>query len=128
MNVIFLLAPFSVALGLLALSTLVAARPLPAPTTYVVDRAHSEINFVADSRLLSAHGFFDKWDANSVLDPANVEASSVAITIEAASIKTRVTMRDNCLTRVAMHEFAVVSAMRSRSVAIAGVDAVMTFM
>lgn len=84
-------------IALIALPALVAARPLPSPKPHVVDRAHSEINFVADSRLLSAHGFFEKWDADLQLDATNPEASSVSITIDASSINTRVTMRDNHL-------------------------------
>jgi polyisoprenoid-binding protein YceI len=78
------------------LPLLVAARPL-SPVPHTVDKAHSEINFVADSRMLSAHGFFGKWDAAIALDPKQWEASTVAITIDAASINTRVDMRDDHL-------------------------------
>ena len=63
----------------------------------MIDKAHTEINFVADSRLLSAHGFFEKWDADIQLDPSKLEASAVTITIDANSINTRVSMRDNHL-------------------------------
>jgi polyisoprenoid-binding protein YceI len=82
--------------ALLAVPFLLAAQPLPAPS-HVIDKPHSEINFVAESRLLSAHGFFEKWDAEIQLDPAKLEASAVTITIDASSINTRVTMRDNHL-------------------------------
>ena len=81
---------------LAAFPLLAAARPVDG-TTHVIDKAHSEINFVADSRLLSAHGFFGKWDADVKLDAANWSNSAVAITIDAASINTRVDMRDNHL-------------------------------
>ena len=81
----------------LALPFLAAARPLADAKPHVVDKAHSEINFVADSRLLSAHGFFGKWDADVKLDPANWAASSVSITIDAASINTRNERRDGHL-------------------------------
>src|SRR5215470_2410880 len=64
---------------------------------HIVDQAHSQINFVAEARFISAHGFFDKWDAEVQLDPAKIENSSFKITIEAASINTRVAMRDNHL-------------------------------
>ncbi len=80
----------------LVLPVLVAARPL-APKLHTIDKAHSEINFVADSRLLSAHGFFSKWDAVVQIDAENMEASSVALTIDATSIDTRVTRRDEHL-------------------------------
>ena len=79
------------------LPLLVAARPLPEAKPHVIDKAHSEINFVADSRLLSAHGFFGKWDAEIKLDATNWSASTVAITIDASSLSTRVDMRDNHL-------------------------------
>ena len=83
--------------AVLVLPVVVAARPLPEAKPHVIDKAHSEINFVADSRMLSAHGFFGKWDADVKLDAARYENSSVAITIDAASINTRVDMRDNHL-------------------------------
>ncbi|MES2522747.1 MAG: YceI family protein [Gemmatimonadota bacterium] len=89
--------PMRVFAAALALPMLVAARPLAAPVPHTIDRAHSEINFVADSRMLSAHGFFAKWDADVALDPKNWEASTVAITIDASSINTRVEMRDKHL-------------------------------
>lgn len=82
--------------ALAAFPLFVAARPADV-TTHVVDKAHSEINFVAESRLLSAHGFFGKWDADVKLDANNWSNSSVAISIDAASINTRVDMRDNHL-------------------------------
>ena len=50
--------------AVLALPMIVAARPLPEAKPHVIDKAHSEINFVADSRMLSAHGYFGKWDAD----------------------------------------------------------------
>jgi len=81
-------------LTLLFLTTItVAAQPRP----HIVDHAHSQINFVAEARFISAHGYFDKWDAEVQLDPVKIENSSFKITIEAASINTRVAMRDNHL-------------------------------
>ena len=93
-------------LALLALPLVLAARPLAAPKPYEIDKAHSEINFVADSRLLSAHGHFEKWDAAILIDTANLAASSVSIAIEAKSINTRVTMRDNHLKSDAFFDVA----------------------
>lgn len=78
---------------------LMAARPFTdaAPKPHVIDKAHSQINFIADSRLISARGHFGTWDANIALDPANLSASSVTITIDATSIDTRVERRDTHL-------------------------------
>jgi polyisoprenoid-binding protein YceI len=83
--------------ALLALPILVAARPQPEVKPHVIDKAHSEINFIADSRLLSAHGHFAKWDADVKLDAAKWENSTVSITIDAASINTRQERRDGHL-------------------------------
>ena len=83
--------------GTLVLPMLMAARPFVDAKPHVIDKNHSQINFVAESRLLSAHGFFGKWDADIKLDAGNWEASSVALTIDAASLSTRIDMRDNHL-------------------------------
>ena len=64
---------------------------------FVKDAAHSEINFVAESRLLDAHGFWEKWDAELALDPTAWEKSSVKLVIDSKSVNTRVVMRDNHL-------------------------------
>lgn len=82
---------------LLIAPVLIAATPISAPQSYVRDAAHSQINFVAESRLLSAHGTFDRWDAEIMFDAEQVEATSLKITIDAKSINTRIGMRDNHL-------------------------------
>ena len=102
----------------LVLPLLAATRPATAPVTQVVDKNHSEINFVADARLLSAHGFFGKWDADIKLDAANMEASSVAITIDASSVNTRVSMRDNHLKSDAFFDVAKYPNITFKSVSV----------
>lgn len=64
---------------------------------YALDQNHSQVNFVAEARLLGAHGSFDKFDAELEVDPENLENSTLTFTIDAASINTRVAMRDNDL-------------------------------
>lgn len=64
---------------------------------YVFDPAHSQLNFVADALLVTAHGFFDKFEADIQVDPENLENSTLTFTIEAASINTRNERRDNHL-------------------------------
>ena len=71
-----------------------------------IDHAHSEINFTASSRLLDAHGTFDKWDAEVAVDSANPERSVVRIVIDANTIDTRVAMRDNHLKSPAFFDAA----------------------
>lgn len=82
---------------LLIAPLMIAAKPLAAPQLYVRDVAHSQINFVAEARLVSAHGTFDRWDAEIMFDAEQVEATSLKITIDAKSINTRVERRDNHL-------------------------------
>jgi polyisoprenoid-binding protein YceI len=64
---------------------------------FVKDAAHSEINFVAESRLLDAHGYWERWDADITFDPADWQKASVRLVIDAKSINTRVAARDNHL-------------------------------
>lgn len=76
---------------------LVAATAVVAPRPFVRDVAHSQINFVAESQLVDAHGTFDGWDAEIMFDAEKLEASSVVITIDAKSINTRIAQRDTHL-------------------------------
>ena len=78
---------------LLTVSAVAAAQPKP----HIVDRSHSQINFTAEARFLSAPGFFDKWEADIQLDAAKIENSNFKITIDANSINTRNERRDNHL-------------------------------
>jgi len=82
---------------LLFLITITAPAALAQTRPHIVDQGHSQINFVAEARLISAHGHFDKWDAEVQLDPAKIENSSFKITIDAASINTRIQRRDDHL-------------------------------
>lgn len=66
-------------------------------TKFVKDGAHSEINFVAESRLLDAHGFWERWDAEISFNPTAWEKSSVKLVIETKSVNTRNERRDNHL-------------------------------
>lgn len=64
---------------------------------YAADKAHSQINFVAETRITSTHGYWNAWDAEIAIDPVAPEHSTVAITIESAAITTRNDRRDNHL-------------------------------
>ncbi len=66
-------------------------------TKFVKDAAHSEINFVAESRLLDAHGYWEKWDADIAFNPKDWDKSTVKLVIDANSVNTRVAMRDKHL-------------------------------
>ncbi len=108
---------FRLAAVALVVPMLLAARPI-APKPHVIDKAHSEINFVADSRLLSAHGFFSKWDADVQVDAENMEASTVSLTIDATSIDTRVTRRDEHLRSPDFFDVAKFPAILFKSTAV----------
>jgi polyisoprenoid-binding protein YceI len=98
-------AALAVALALAAAPAAAQAPAQPAANVaaaggaraHTIDAAHSEINFTASSRLLDAHGFFGKWDADVQLDPDAFERSTVRLTIDAASINTRNERRDTHL-------------------------------
>lgn len=82
---------------LVAIPVLAAASTAIDPKPFVRDVAHSQINFIAESQLVDAHGTFDKWDAEIAFDAEKMDASSVLITIDAKSINTRINQRDNHL-------------------------------
>jgi polyisoprenoid-binding protein YceI len=82
---------------LLFLTAIMAPAAFAQTRPHIVDQAHSQINFVAEARFISLHGFFEKWDAEVQLDPAKIENSSFKLTIDAASINTRVQRRDDHL-------------------------------
>jgi polyisoprenoid-binding protein YceI len=97
----------ALAAALLAAAPLVSTLQAQAPAApaaartglraHDVDKAHSEINFTASSRLLDAHGFFGKWDADVAINPEALETSTVRLAIDAASINTRIERRDDHL-------------------------------
>lgn len=89
---------FAASVCLLAAVTLLCAPVSRADRKpYVFDRAHSQINFVAEALLLTAHGFFERFDGDVQVDPDNLENSTLRLEIETASINTRVEQRDNHL-------------------------------
>jgi polyisoprenoid-binding protein YceI len=82
------------ALGLLGL---IAAGPAPA-AEYTIDPAHTQANFQVDHLGFSTiWGRFDDEAGVIVFDPDNVEASSVEIVIQTASVDTNYDARDEDL-------------------------------
>lgn len=77
---------------------LLAVPPVLAePSPYVIDVAHSILDFEVKSFLIDAQGTFKDFKAEVFFDPEKIEKSRVVFTIEAASIDTRIQKRDDHL-------------------------------
>jgi polyisoprenoid-binding protein YceI len=85
-------------LGLVLAVAAVCAAPAAAQKrAFNFDKAHSEINFIAEARFLTAHGFFGAFEGDVQINPDDWTDSSISFTIDAASINTRNDRRDNHL-------------------------------
>ena len=63
--------------------------------TYRLDPSHSEVGFVTRHAMVTkVRGSFDAYTGTAVIDPAALEASSLEVAIEAASVNTRSADRD----------------------------------
>lgn len=81
--------------GILALATPLA---LAQTSTWKIDPAHSEVDFaVRHMSVSNVHGRFAIQSGQILLNEADVTKSSVLVTIDAASVDTGVSARDNDL-------------------------------
>ena len=85
--------PFRVLLAIVAL----AAVPASAQDVYRIDPVHSGIAFTIRHLLSKTSGRFTKFSGEIHLDTKDITKSSVEVTIDASSINTDSTMRDNDL-------------------------------
>jgi polyisoprenoid-binding protein YceI len=80
--------------------------------TYTIDRSHTRIGFVARHAMVTkVRGAFNEFEGSAIVD-ANLPASSVDLTIQAASIDTRNEQRDGHLRSsdfLAMEEFPTIT-------------------
>lgn len=78
-----------------------APRPAPAPraaaVTWQIDVTHSELTFRIRHLVSRVSGTFGTWSGTIVADPANLNAGSVNVDVQTASIDTRNERRDNHL-------------------------------
>ena len=74
----------------------VAGVELPPAGTWVFDKAHTSVEFVARHMLTKVRGRFDAFDGTVVI-AERPEDSSVQVEIDAASLETNTDMRDNHL-------------------------------
>lgn len=83
----------------LFLTALLATIALPAfaVTTWNVNPATSKLTFSVPFNNQPVSGQFSKWDAKIAFDPANLDASSLFITVDLASVNTADTNRDGTL-------------------------------
>jgi len=64
---------------------------------YAIQPEASELTFNATSRFMNALGRFLRLSGEVVADPADLSATRIALTIDAASIDTGIRLRDNHL-------------------------------
>jgi cytochrome b561 len=77
----------ALSLGLLALPVAAQAPELAAPA-WTVDKAQSRLGFTANADGEDFAGQFNTWDAEIRFDPANLGASSAAVTVALGSVET----------------------------------------
>lgn len=80
-----------------ALLAVLAGLPLQAVDTYAVDRTHSEVGFQIRHLISKVRGDFNAFQGTIQMDPDDPSKSSVAFTIDAASIDTANDNRDQHL-------------------------------
>src|SRR3954464_936959 len=85
------------AICLVLVSLLALVPAVHAAETYEIDPAHSTIAFKVRHMLGSAKGNFSKFSGTIVVDRDHPEQSSVVVTIDAASIDTGISKRDDHL-------------------------------
>ncbi len=82
----------------LAAIVLVAAPAFAAPApSWTIDKARSQVAFVASMNGQAINGSFRRYDARIAFDPANLAGSSVTAVIDTASAATGDTSRDESL-------------------------------
>jgi polyisoprenoid-binding protein YceI len=74
----------------------IAGVELPPAGTWVFDKAHTSLEFVARHMLAKVRGRFNEFDGRVVIGEG-LEDSSVEVEMRAASIETKTDMRDNHL-------------------------------
>jgi len=67
------------------------------PVQYRIDPERSQITFKAYSLLQNAEGRFHKFDGQITADPRNLATARLTVTIDVASIDTKIQKRDNHL-------------------------------
>ncbi len=66
-------------------------------STYVIDKAHSEVAFTVRHLITKVRGRFSEFEGTIQFDPARPEQSSVNFTVQASSVDTNAADRDTHL-------------------------------
>lgn len=74
-----------------------AALPAFAVTNWTVDPAASNLGWTVPFNKQPVTGKFEKWDGKIAFDPANLEASSLVITVDLTSVNSADANRDGTL-------------------------------
>jgi polyisoprenoid-binding protein YceI len=80
-----------------ALAAVLAASPAMGAETFVIDKGHSEVGFQIRHMMTKVRGRFTDFEGHIEADRAKPQASSVELTIQAASIDTANANRDKDL-------------------------------
>ena len=105
-------------LAVLLYTTAVRADPIPLEGTWVVDPAHTSINFSVQHMVISrVHGHFNDF-AGTIVAARDITKSSVEFTIQVASIDTGVAARDNHLRSAAFFDAATYPQITFKSMSI----------
>jgi polyisoprenoid-binding protein YceI len=92
----------AIAVGILASGSTAAAQSpraaAPAgPVQYRIDPERSQVTFKAYSLLQNAEGRFHRFEGQVTVDPRNLSTARLAVTVDVASIDTKIQKRDNHL-------------------------------
>lgn len=122
-------------LALLALLSVTApltpahpARDTTTPTTWVVDKTHSELLFRVRHLVSRVTGTFGDWDATITADPGQWNSGSVGVNVRTGSIDTNQERRDTHLRSADFFDTERFPLMtfRSTSVVVRGEDVTLT--
>src|SRR6516164_7318429 len=84
--------------SLFAVVLMVIPTAMAQTSTWIPDKAHSEVNFsILHMSLSNVHGRFGNIGGSIVLDDSNVSKSNVNVTIDLSTVDTGVSARDNDL-------------------------------
>jgi len=84
-------------LSLAAAAAMLAASPVLAADTWVIDKSHSEASFQIRHLMSKVRGHFNDYAGTVTVDPARPESAVVEFTLKSASIDTDNEMRDKDL-------------------------------